>query len=201
MDETVETGWDVLTQAHVVLRATVGGVRAECWNVATPCSEWTAAQVLQHAVGDQLGYAAALTGEGWPSEDPFTPSGVLQDLPMGMVEGALRASGLAWKAVSHDAEEAPTPLPQGALPPWIAVGACALDAAVHAWDIAVATGQRSPLTADLAGSLLPVAEAIVEPLRAYGVYAPALDPMESDDECARLLRYLGRRPDWTPPSA
>ena len=62
------------------------------------------------------------------------------------------------------------------MPPGAAAGAAALDAAIHAWDIAVATGQDSPLTPDLARALTPVAKSIVEPLREYGVYAAALEP-------------------------
>jgi hypothetical protein len=50
-------------------------------------------------------------------------------------------------------------VPPGKLPAPVGAAACALDTAVHARDIAVVTGQPSPLTA--------------------------------------LLRYLGRRPDWT----
>src|SRR5262249_8682866 len=52
----------------------------------------------------------------------------------------------------------PTPLPPHApLPAATAAGAAALDAGVHAWDIAAATGQPSPLDDDLAAQLLPVA--------------------------------------------
>jgi hypothetical protein len=68
--------------------------------------------------------------------------------------------------------------------------------AVHAWDIAAATGQAAPLPAELAARLMPVALAIVEPLRAYGVYAAALPPEPGDDAAAALLRYLGRPPAW-----
>ena len=67
---------------------------------------------------------------------------------------------------------------------------------MHAWDIAVATGQNPPLTPALARPLMVVATQIVEPLRAYGAYAPALEG-QTDDAAALLLRYLGRRPDWT----
>jgi hypothetical protein len=42
---------------------------------------------------------------------------------------------------------------------------------------------------------MPVATSIVEPLRAYGAYQPALGPQAGDDEVAALLRYLGRSPD------
>jgi hypothetical protein len=44
---------------------------------------------------------------------------------------------------------------------------------------------------------MTVATAIVEPLRPYGAYAPALEAEPGDDDAAALLRYLGRRPDWT----
>jgi hypothetical protein len=83
------------------------------------------------------------------------------------------------------------------MPPAAAAGAAALDAAIHAWDIAVATGQGSPLTPELARALTPVAQSIVEPLRQYGAYAQALEPGPGADDDAALLGYLGRRPAWT----
>jgi uncharacterized protein (TIGR03086 family) len=104
---------------------------------------------------------------------------------------ALRAT------VGDDDPAVPTPLPQGALPAWLAAGACALDAAVHAWDIAVATGQDSPLPPGMAPPLMAVATQIVEPLRGFA-YAPAVQSPAAEEDTARLLRYLGRNPGWTP---
>jgi hypothetical protein len=83
------------------------------------------------------------------------------------------------------------------LTPALAAAACALDAAVHAWDVAVATGQPSPLTATLAEDLLPAARATADPLRGFA-YAAALPVEAGDDPAAVLLRYLGRDPQWTP---
>ena len=92
----------------------------------------------------------------------------------------------------------PTPLPPfPAMPIELAAATCALDAAIHTWDIAVATGQPSPLTAELAGQLQPAAEATAESLRGFA-YGPALPGQETDDQAATLLRYLGRNPHWTP---
>ncbi|MCW2657341.1 MAG: hypothetical protein JWR06_1534 [Jatrophihabitans sp.] len=196
MTEHTTTGWDVLDQAHRALRDAVRGVAAGDWDRPTPCQQWSVTQVLQHAAGDQLAYVAALTGEGGPTENPFEPSGRLDAAPIAILDEALPAAGLAWAKVGHDAVDVPTPLPQGAMPAPTAVGACALDAAVHAWDIAIATGQPSPLDPQLARVLMPVASGIVEPLRAYGAYAAALEPASTDDDAAALLRYLGRRPDW-----
>jgi hypothetical protein len=79
--------------------------------------------------------------------------------------------------------------------PELAAAACAMDAAVHAWDIAVATGQGSPVTADLAAQLMPAARATAEQLRGFA-YAAALPAEPGDDAAGELLRYVGRNPSW-----
>jgi uncharacterized protein (TIGR03086 family) len=190
----MNTHWEILEAAHHALRSVVLGVAETDWNRPTPCAQWTVTQVLQHAAGDQHAFAAALTGGPGPSENPFAPSGQFTDAPSTVLDKALSAAFDAWSTVAKDAENVPTPVPPGSMPAWLGAGACALDAAVHAWDIAIATGQPSPLTPDLARSLMPVATQIVEPLRAYGAYAAALEPAESDNDVATLLRYLGRHP-------
>jgi uncharacterized protein (TIGR03086 family) len=187
--------WTVLDESHAALRAVLAGLRPSDLRLPTPCELWNVTQVLQHAAGDQLGFAAAITGEGWPTFDPFAPSGELDgdlDAFVTFVEDAMRASAAAWATVAADATEAPTPLPQGKLAGWLGAGACGLDAAVHAWDVAIATGQPSPLPDALAERLLPVAREIVEPLRAYGAYAAALPATGEDGPAVTLLRYLGR---------
>ncbi|MEU0566064.1 TIGR03086 family metal-binding protein [Nonomuraea sp. NPDC005983] len=194
---TVNTGWDVLDAAHQALREAVDGVPADAWNRPTPCEQWTVTQVLQHAAGDQIAFASFLTGEPGPGENPFAPSGTLAEEPRAYLEAALKRSATAWAGVGKDAEEVPTPVPPNKMAPSLGAGACALDAAVHAWDIALATGQPSPLTPELSKELLEVARSIVEPLRAYGAYAAALE-LEPGDEVAELLAYLGRNPAWTP---
>jgi uncharacterized protein (TIGR03086 family) len=179
-----------LSESLQALRSAAAGVPDDAWNNATPCEAWTVAQVVQHAAGDQLGYAMKLTGADGPSFDPFAPTG---DLEPGLVERAVTASAAAWATVAIDAADVPVPLPPFALPAWVGAGACALDAAIHAWDICVATGQPSPLNAPLASFLLAAAEQVVEPVRACGMYAAALTPESDADDVTKLLAYLGRR--------
>ncbi|WP_435737475.1 TIGR03086 family metal-binding protein [Cellulosimicrobium sp. PMB13] len=188
----------VIDRAHAALREVVAGLSGTDLTLPTPCDAWTVAQVLQHAAGDQRAYVAALTGRGGPEEDPFTPSGELAESPSGLVEAALAASAAAFALVDPDGEVS-TPLPIGPVPALTAAGAAAIDAAVHAWDVAVATGQDSPLDDDLAAFLLTVAPGLVEPVRPYGVYAAALDAPDGADPrpADALLRYLGRDPRWT----
>jgi uncharacterized protein (TIGR03086 family) len=179
-----------------MMRSVIDGVSDAGWAAPTPCEQWNAAQVLRHAAGDQLAYAAAITGSGGPAENPFEPSAGRPEDPADYLEAALLGAVAAWSTVAPGTAGLPTPLPQGAMAADDAAAAAALDMAVHAWDIAAATGQPAPLPAELAARLMPVALAIVEPLRAYGVYAAALPPEPGDDATAALLRYLGRPPAW-----
>jgi len=190
--------WTVIIEALDMLGTAGAGVTDAQRDAPTPCTEWTVTQVLQHAAGDQLAWAAALgTGAG-PQHNPFDPSGDLHGSVAELLAPAVAAATTAWTAVAPDIDSVPTPLPQGALPAATAAAACALDAAVHAWDVTAALGHPSTLTPRLAADLLPAARAIVEPLRQFGVYAPALVPQAGDDTLAELLRYLGRDPNWRP---
>ncbi|NUR70621.1 MAG: TIGR03086 family protein [Hamadaea sp.] len=191
------TTWILLDDAHRALRTAIAGVGPDGWDLPTPCDQWTVTQVLQHAAGDQLGYAGTLGVGTGPAYNPFAPSGQLDEDPATFTEQALAASAAAFAAVETGTQDVPKPLP---LPPMSAeevVAAAALDAAVHAWDIAVATGQASPLTPELSQALLPIAHATADPLRGFA-YADALAGLENDDATAQLLRHLGRDPQWKP---
>lgn len=183
---------EVLTSAHDALRAVIARVDSDQWQLATPCADWNVAQVAEHAAGDQRAFAAALGVGAGPSYDPFAPTGTVADGPVALVTAALAETATAWSTVTDDTESVPTPLPFGPLPTPVAAVLCALDAAVHAWDIAVATGQESPLTDELSAPILAAAQGRIEPLRDWGAYGPIVEGEGSSTD--RLLRYLGRRP-------
>ncbi|NUP52864.1 MAG: TIGR03086 family protein [Catenulispora sp.] len=192
------TGFAALDASHYALRTVVGALGESDLNRPTPCSEWTVTQVLRHAAGDQIGFAAFLDGEAGPEENPFTPSAAAPQDPRAFLEQALIRSAEAWAAVDPATAEVAVPVPPNKLSAQAGAAACALDAAVHAWDMAMATGQASPLTPELAAELLVVARQIVEPLRQYGAYAAELPGADGDGAEAELLRYLGRDPHWAP---
>lgn len=199
MTEASPALWAVLNGAFDALRRTVEGVPDDAWGNPTPCGEWTARQVLEHAAGDQLAWAGVVSGSGArPDYNPFEPTGTIPGRPSELLEPALIASARAWAGVPATAEQVATPLPQGSLPPEYAVSACAMDAAVHAWDIARATGQPAPFNDELAVALMPAAHVLAEPLRDYGVFAAAVESEPSETRTDRLLRFLGRDPHWTP---
>jgi uncharacterized protein (TIGR03086 family) len=187
--------WNIITESLDLLRAAAAAISDADRKAPTPCTQWTVTQVLQHAAGDQLAWAAALGVGTGPADNPFTPSGLIEAGADDLIEQALATARTAWAGVRSNDDAVPTPLPQGRLQARVAAGACALDAAVHAWDIAAALGRPGFLPCSLAGQLLPAARAIVEPLRPFA-YAAALPPQPADDTTAQLLRYLGRNPQW-----
>lgn len=189
------SGWTVLDTAHDMLRTAVRGLSDQDLGRPTPCSRWDVAQVVQHAAGDQLAFAAAITGEPGPGYDPFQPSGTLDGTPMDLLEPSLTACAAAWATVGRDAAAVPVPVPPGSLTPGTGAGAAALDAAVHAWDIAVATGGRPRSPRDLpdAARRRPGDRGAAAPVRRLR-RGP---PHTGQDDVAALLRHLGREPGWT----
>lgn len=187
---------DLLTDALAALQATVADLTADELLRTTPCAPWTVGQVLAHAVADQHVWAATVGTAAPPGYNPFDPPQEPDGGVAAAVEGAVATATSTWAGLG-DRETLPTPLPPvPTLPRGLAEGAAALDAAVHAWDVAVATGRPSPLTPALAERLRPAAEATAEALRGFA-YAPALPPVDGEDQAASLLRYLGRDPGWS----
>ncbi len=188
----------VLTAALDALdRVTTAAIDSGRLDGPTPCSDWTVAQVLFHAAGDQHAWASVVGSGSLPSYDPFNPPRHLDEGVAVTVAKAIEAATAAWAGIDPTVQDVHTPLPPvPTMEPELAAAACALDAAVHAWDVAVATGQPSPLTAALAEQLMPAARATAEPLRGFA-YAAALPEQDGDGPADALLRYLGRDPHWS----
>lgn len=190
-------GFEVLTTSLSALQRVAAGVGADALDLPTPCADWTVAQVLQHAAGDQHAWASFVGSGALPTYDPFNPPARPEGTVTALVDDAVAAAASAWDEVDPASDSVPTPLPPvPTLPADVAAAACALDAGIHAWDVAVATGQPSPLTDDLAADLEPAARSVAEPLRGFA-YAAPLDAVATDGPAAALLRYLGRDPEWT----
>lgn len=190
-------GLKLMAEAHDYLRTVTVGVPSESWGLPTPCVDWTARQVLNHACLAQLAYVHAFEG---PERrvDPFSPPDVFDTSPTTRLDDVITKLKAAWATLPPDSGTAPTPF--GQMPVWIASGAAAMDAAVHAWDLAVAVGRSLPLSDDLAERLMPVAEQLVPPMRdTFHLFGPALPSPSSSSPATALLHYLGRIPDWTAP--
>src|SRR5687767_504294 len=133
--------FDVLTTSLDALRSAADGVASDQLGQPSPCSEWTVGQVLMHAAGDQHAWAATVGSADMPTYNPFDPPQDVEGGTAEAVRAAVEVAARTWADVDASSESLPTPLPPvPTLAPELAAAAAALDAAIHAWDVAVATG-------------------------------------------------------------
>lgn len=171
-----------------VLDAVVNRVDAEAWDNPSPCPEWTAREVLGHAlavvrlVGDAA--AGAETRGPGPTEtageDPLAAWAAARDhcLEALDTQGVLRA-------------ERDTPF--GRIPVDSFLAGIYIDPLTHAWDLAIATGQPHGIAADLAAEAEATVAKIGDAIRGPGRMA---DPVPGDwhDPVQRFAAFTGRRP-------
>ncbi|MEM8904115.1 MAG: TIGR03086 family metal-binding protein [Actinomycetota bacterium] len=165
------------------------GVRDDQWDASTPCSEWDVRALANHVTW-AVGLFAAAVEERAPSSPP--DADVLGDDPVGAFEAAAAAAVTAWRERGHlDGE---VRVGETTFPARAAIGVNHLDAYVHGWDLAVATGQDPRLDDDLCAPVLAVAEELVPPTPRGDNFGPVVDAGAGASTATKMLGYLGRRP-------
>ena len=156
------------------------------WDAPSPCEQWTAGDIVHHVIETEQDF---LNRHG---------------LPLAAVEAADPSQ--AWQQHRDQVLTVLTPEVaersfDGYFGPSTIGDTLAnfygWDLAVHAWDLARATGQPSPISDAEAEALLQGAEGWGESLYSEGVCQPAKDAPADADAVERLLAKLGRDPRWT----
>ncbi len=174
--------------------ALVAGVGPEQWHNGTPCTEWDVRELVHHLLYEQRWVPPLF--EGLTMEqvgDRFDG-----DL---MGEDAAAWPGLLASAIedAHAAAARPGSLEQtvhlsfGDVPGQEYLMQLTADLAIHAWDLARATGQDDSLDPGAVALLLPWTEANADLLAASGVFGTRIDVGTGAGDDARLLGLLGRK--------
>ena len=182
----------------------VAAVQATHLDLPTPCAGWTLTDLLTHMTAQHHGFAAAARGHGadpdaWHTA-PFAAA-IVAD-PAGTYAAAAHDVLQAFAAAGID--EMPFALPEfGAdviLPGRTAMGFHFVDYVVHGWDVAVSLGLPFALPAEVIDAALPLVLAVPDNELRDGADAPfahAVAPSDANNsDFARILRHLGRDPDW-----
>jgi uncharacterized protein (TIGR03086 family) len=163
----------------------MSGVSPDRLNDVTPCSHWNVQQLIDHMVGGTDYLRAALADQ---QPQPRTDRTV-EDYRWGLeqLRSGLRASGgLERMCMSPLGFE------------WAvgdAVAGTFMDALVHTWDLATATGQDATLDPDLVDACIAMfLPDMPERGRASGLVGPAVHVPEDASPQDRLLAAMGRRP-------
>jgi uncharacterized protein (TIGR03086 family) len=169
----------------------VHAVGADQWTLATPCSEWDVATLVDHLIDEHLWVPPLLGGHNLAAAG-------------GIVESAKRTVGTdraaAWDAAALDSQRAfgepgaldrDVALSRGPTPAGDYIEEMIADLAVHAWDLGRAVGVREPLPNELVQFVFPLAERYsgAEPY-----FAPPVDPPDDATDEERLIALTGRQP-------
>jgi len=174
--------------------ALVAGVGSQQWHDETPCSEWDVRTLVHHLLSEQR----------WV---PPLFEGLAIEEVGDRFEGDLMGDdGSAWPGLLASAiEEAHAAVAQpGALKRTVHLSfgdasgqeyimQLTADLAIHAWDLARATGQDDALDPDAVALLLPWAEANADLVAGSGMFGSRIDAGPDAPDDVRLLGLLGRR--------
>jgi uncharacterized protein (TIGR03086 family) len=174
-------------------KSVVDRVGDDQWQLPTPCTEWTVRDLVNHLTGGATMFAVAVEEGSVPDElvGQLMSSDVLGDDP----KGAFRAAADRADAAFRNADDLSmiVKLPFGEMPASIALNIAIFDVAVHAVDVARATGQPDGVDDDVVASALEVGKLMIGPeMRVPGVFGPevTVDAQAPIEE--QLAAFAGR---------
>lgn len=187
---TAPTPGPTLTQAVELLERSLGYTRVALADVGpddldapTPCAGWTLARLLQHMEDALDAFTEAAAGQV-----QVDPAGQGVDRVDTLREKACTLLG-AWT----EARRGTVAVGDRQLQAPLLVETAALEIAVHGWDVAQATGARTPIPDELARGLQPVAARVVRPADRGSRFGPARRPHVPTSPTDALLAFVGRR--------
>ncbi|MEP6629683.1 MAG: TIGR03086 family metal-binding protein [Lapillicoccus sp.] len=170
----------------------------------TPCAGWSVRDLLLHMAAQHHGFAAAARGGSVGPADWSASAADVAD-PVGAYPGA--AAEVVEAFASADLDTAQLTLPDfGAMtfPAPRAISFHFIDYLVHAWDVGVSVGVPVRPDDDLLQPAVEITRAVPAGdarTRPGAAFAPVLDGVAAEpDAWRRVLRMLGRDPDWQPPA-
>jgi uncharacterized protein (TIGR03086 family) len=174
--------------------ALAAGVRPAQWHDRTPCSQWDVQALAHHLLYEQRWVPPLLEGltlgqvgdrfEGdLMGEDTWAWPGLLAS-SIAEAHAAVAQPGVLDRTVH---------LSFGAASGREYVIQLTADLAIHAWDLARATGQDDTLEPGAAALLLPWTQANASLLTASGMFGSRIDAGPDAPADVRLLGLLGRR--------
>src|SRR6478736_4836886 len=168
---TSSTDLDIVACHRAALDATrevVAGINDDQWSRPTPCADWDVRALLNHVVAGNWWASRLAAGATIDEVGTEYDGDVLAPSPLSEYHESAVAAARAFDAPG--AMEAPCAVSYGPVPGSVYAGHRLVDVAIHGWDLAVATGQPSPLTPDLVDALWRVLEPQLDLLRASGMF-------------------------------
>jgi uncharacterized protein (TIGR03086 family) len=178
------TGLNPLTSAAatlVICQTVLRGIGEGDLDKPTPCSDFTIGRLAEHLIGSMVGLGGMAGATVIPAE-----SGAVESRVVLAAQQALEA----WR---RRGLEGTVKLGDGEMPAGVAASILSLEFLIHAWDLAVATGQQVKVSDQVANYVLGLARSVIPPQgRQDGAFDAAIEVGPDAAVLDRLIAYSGR---------
>jgi uncharacterized protein (TIGR03086 family) len=180
---------DALERSHAHLLGTVNNIPAEALSTSSACEGWDLRTLLNHILGAGWMFTVANSGESVPEDG----GDLVGDDHVAACAALAEANLSSWRA--DGALEGERAFPFGTFPAPMALMINVGEVAVHAWDLAKATGQDATIDPGVAELLLDFYGSLpLEEFRAHGAFGPAVEIDPTAPAADRMLALLGFQP-------
>jgi uncharacterized protein (TIGR03086 family) len=153
------------------------------WDSATPCTDWTVRDLVNHIM--LAGRTVAVVGDKFDGDQ-------LRDDPLGAWSEASQVARAAW--LQPGAVEQTVHLSFGDSSAEEYGWQMTTDLAVHGWDLATALGADAGIPDELASRLVAYVEPQVSTWAGTSMFAKPVPVPDDASSPARLVALLGRQP-------
>jgi uncharacterized protein (TIGR03086 family) len=189
-----------LRPTTTALAALVRGVNDDQLTEPTPCPDYSVADLLDHLGGVAVAFACAARKDDLEGHAPSADGSRLEDGFRERIAIALGELGEAWQdPAAYDGVTMAGPVEM----PGDQAALVALDeVTVHAWDLAVATGQPYPADPAAVAACRTFVAAFEPPpggaAESGGLFGPPVAVPPEASGLDQLIGATGRDPAWTP---
>lgn len=180
---------DALERSHTQLLGTVATVATDDLSSPSACDGWDLRSLLNHVLGAGWMFTLANRGESVPEDG----GDLVGDDHVAACRALAEANLASWRA--DGALEGERAFPFGTFPAPMALLINVGEIAVHAWDLAKATGQDATIDPEVAELLLDFYTSIpLEEFRDHGAFGPEVEVAPTAPASDRMLALLGFQP-------
>lgn len=177
-----------LGETNEAMTQLIAGLRPEHKEMASPCTEWTVHDVLDHVCGGAHMIAGGMQGQAPPEEAP-------EFLADGPANGWAAAHAALAAAATPERLGALHQMPFGEVPGEMAVAVITADHLTHGWDVAKATGLDFNVSDELAEWALTTWQGVLgDGARDGGGFDDAVEVPADAPAVDRLAAFTGRTP-------
>ncbi len=182
-----------LDSVHATMQPLVAAIGSDQWSAPTPCGDWDVRGLLAHVVGGNRVFAAALRGASLEQARQELAGDPLGPDPVTAYGQAAEAVAAAFR--EPGALERPMTIPFGTVPGAVGLHLRIVEALVHGWDLARATGRTVSYPDDVVEQEIAASRQFlprVPPDRQP--FAPSRSVPDDAPPLDRLVALLGRDP-------